>query len=184
MVHMEFSNEMVEILREMKGKTFKSYECSIDGIAEKYIWGTIRINLGQYAVDIINREKPVEYFDSVEGLSGFECQKMNLKDDYNEFVVKDSFVYLVDEKIQSVKIVRDRININAGEYKISFDTAVIITTRYNCYTISRGHYFSEEMFFLSDKTEMHPYPISRIIDDWNDPEDEGTVDVQRRIIEL
>ena len=47
-----FSEDMIEVLAEMKGKTFKSYECVKMGTSMTY--GKCRLNLGTFSIDLYN----------------------------------------------------------------------------------------------------------------------------------
>ena len=126
-----FSKDMLEVLAEMKGKTFKSYECV--KMETSMTYGKCRLNLGTFSIDLYNYIHPMPFFGKTEDIPYFSCERMEKDSEYVTCEKSTPHVYMIDEKIQSVEIVNDEINVNDGEYEITIDQALIIRTRDNVF---------------------------------------------------
>jgi len=177
MVNMTFTQEMIGIIASIKGQTMISYECAeIDEWSRTY--GNFRINMDGYSIEITNEQKVVPFFDTTEDIAGFDCKKVEPQSTYTPGVIGDVQVVPVDEIVHSVEIITDVINVNHGEYEISFDNAIIIHTEYQTIMFSRDIWFSE-VITISDNDDFDSiYPVESMVEEWsNDGEDE--VSVQR-----
>lgn len=174
-----FSKEMLDVLAEMKGKTFKSYECVKMGTNMTY--GKCRLNLGQFSVDLYNYIHAMPFFDQTEDIPYFSCERME-KD--SEYVVCERnsipHVYMIDEKIQSVEVVTDEINVNDGEYEITIDQALIIRTRDNIYSFYKGWMYSEIINIAVDRNYETVYDLENVKYEWGDSGQDPTI-VKRTI---
>lgn len=85
-----FSEDMLKVLAEMKGKTFKSYECVKMGTSMTY--GKCRLNLGTFSIDLYNYVHPMPFFDKTEDVPYFSCERME-KD--SEYVSCEKTVFLM-----------------------------------------------------------------------------------------
>lgn len=177
MIEMKFTQEMVDMISAMKGQTMVSYQCAeIDEWSRTF--GNFRINMEDYSIDVSNEEKEIPFFDATEEVTGFECEKVHSQTEYTPGVLTDVQVIPVEEKIQSIEIITDEINVNHGEYEIAFDTALIIHTEYQTIMFSRDVWFSE-IIHISDNDDYDSvYPIDSVIEHWNN-EGDYEVDVQR-----
>ena len=162
-----FSEDMLEVLAEMKGKTFKSYECGKMGTSMTY--GKCRLNLGTFSIDLYNYIHPMPFFGKIEDIPYFSCERME-KD--SEYVACEQdyipHVYMIDEKIQSVEIVNDEINVNDGEYEITIDQALIIRTRDNVYSFYKDWMYSEVINIAVDRNHETVYDVEKVEYDWSD----------------
>lgn len=167
MVEAKFTSEMLEVLKDLKGKTFKSYECNKigDNCCNQYC----RINLGTYSIELTNYESELPFFDSTEDIPVFECLKVD-KDSAPNISDKCDrpHVYMVDEVIKNVSIINDVINVNDGEYIISIDQALVLETRNNIRSFYKDWMFSENINFYTDRKESHAYEIDKVKYDWSD----------------
>ncbi len=140
MVDLTISEEMIEILASMKGKTLKSIEGDY-AFKWKEFFQPVRLNLGQYAVEI--------YIDYVE-VKWFWGEDELVDDEDNCFVIKKTDLsghnypegwevvqFLKDEKISEVILVRDSIKTNKDDEIIS-DTGIVIKTSEKVYSFSRS----------------------------------------------
>ena len=133
-----FTKEMLEILKRMKGKTFKSYKCRKTSPTSFY--GKCRLNMGNFSIDLYNytHEMPYCGFFEIEDIAVFSCEYAEKN---SEFIPCEkgavAHVYMVDEIIKSIEIINDEINVDNGEYEISVDQALVIKTNRGepgCYT--------------------------------------------------
>ncbi len=164
MVNACFDKEMKNILKEMIGKTFKSYEYSLEDRYNPMQF--LRINMGTFAIDFSNEQKPVEFFGANEDVAYFSCVKVKLTDKFPYGI--ETKEYMIDEKVKDVQIVTDIINVNDGEYEIKIDQALIIFTNYNVYSFSKGWMFDEEIKISKDRKDINVYDIENVKKDWSD----------------
>ena len=146
MIEAKFTSDMRNIIRSMKGKTFKSYE----GVPEFQdpsveFYGNFRINLGRESMDFTNLEQPTEFVGTIEDVSQFKCEKADIKSEFEPYLAGPHLVYMVNERIKSVAIVIDRVYVPAEDYEIEFDMALVIRTTHSVYTFSRGWYYWESI---------------------------------------
>lgn len=165
MVNAVFTDEMIEILRTMKGKTLKSYECE-SGERWNHPYGCVRLNLGEYAVDLTNEVHDLEFFGRIEDIPYFECEKKELSDPFRWN--KKTEAYMVDEKIKEVVIVTDEIDIPLEKYSIVTNRAVILRCEYNYYVFDREWYYGELIFIKIGKTMPELYSTEKVAYDWGD----------------
>ncbi len=161
----KFTNEMIEIIKTIKGKTFCSYDCA-KFLDEAY--GNIRINLNDFSIEFLNETKETHFWDSFEDISCFSCKKVDINSTFKPYCDEDFQNYSINEKIQQIQIISDTISINNKEYEISFDMAVIINTEKHNYIFSRGWFFGEVISINVDKNYDEIYPVKQVIDDWDD----------------
>lgn len=121
-----FSEDMLTILAEMKGKTFKSYECVKMGTC--MVYGKCRLNLGTFSIDLYNYIHPMPFFGKTEDIPYFSCERMKKDSEYVTCEKSIPHVYMIDEIIKSVEIVNDEINVNNGEYQITIDPTTVKRT--------------------------------------------------------
>ena len=76
----KFSDYMIDVLEEMKCKTFKSYECVRMGTSMAY--GKCRLNLGTFSIDLYNYVHPMPFFDMTEDIPYFTCERMEKDSEY------------------------------------------------------------------------------------------------------
>ena len=169
MIQAIFTENMTELLRSMKGKTFKSYEYLRDTpfpTAE----GNLRINLGRFAIDLFCLFREVEYFGETEEMSILSCAKADLKSDFEPYLIGEARQYLVDEVVKGVEVVRDHVDYNEGECVIDMDVALVIRTNFNTYTFSRGIWFSETLDIAESKSPDEVVGVPSIEELWYDDE--------------
>ena len=170
MVNARFTEEMIKILSDMKGITFVSYECD-EGHGFPRAYGNFRINLEDYSVDVSNEIRGLPFFGKVEEVAMFSCKKVDSKTPYEPGVIGETRLVPVEEKIESVEIVTDEINVNNGEYEIVFDSALIIKTEYQTIMFSKDVWFSE-IINISDNDDYDSvYTIDSVIEHWNNEGD-------------
>ena len=183
MVKAKFTFEMREILKNMKGKTFKSYE----GAPERFrghieFYGNVRINLGRESIDFTNLEQPTEFAGTIEDVSCFACEKAEKNSEFQPYLAGPHLVYMVNERIKSVAIVVDRVFVPDEDYEIEFDMALVVRTTHNVYTFTRGWYYWESIEVFVDKDKEMPYPVEQAQGDWDNIQ--NGVTITRRIEEL
>ena len=186
MVDMTFKPEMRGLLAKMKGKTFKSFECRyFDWWG--YIVSPLRINLGSFALGIQCRHEEVggwQELDEYDFPTCFICEEMSLDE---PFLPKSKEIeeFLIGEKITGVEIVNDLIEFD-GEPRGSIDQALVVRTKHNVYTFSRGIWFDTIMLFNKGEDMEMRYTVEKCADDWAEgPEGQETpANVIRTVIAL
>ena len=162
----KFTTEMEDVLRELKGKTFKSIECY--KTTPDSVYGKCRLNLGTFAVDLYNYIHTMPFFGVQEDIPLFTCERMDKKSIFEPCEQgKTAHVYMIDEKITGVEVVNDLINVNHGEYEISLDQALIIRTKYNVYSFYKGWMYSELINISSDRRDTIVYDLDKVEYDWS-----------------
>lgn len=165
MVDAKFNIEMIEILKSMKGKTFKSYEYeSLDKWGNPY--GCVRLNLGRYAVDLTNFVQEINFFGKIEDIPVFKCEKKELSDPF--CIDTETVANMVDEVIKEVFIVTDVITVPDCKYSVAIDRAVVIKCEFNYYVFSKEWYYGELIFIRFGKEMPLIYPIEKVAFDWGD----------------
>ena len=177
MIDARFSKDMITVLSNMKGKTFVSYECE-KGYGLPTTYGNFRINLDDYSIDVFNEVESRPFFDTIEDIAIFSCKKVNSKTPYVPYVIAETKVVPIEENIKAVEIITDEINVNDGEYEITFDEALIIHTEYQTIMFSKGVWFSESITISQDGNYGKVYPVDKVIEDWNN-DGEYKVEVKR-----
>lgn len=184
MVELRFTDEMRQILSSMKGKLFKSYQGAplhVDGYV--LFFGSVRVNLGRKAIDITNQLEPVDFFSGKDDLSCFRCESIDKSSPFDQYITGPLMEFMVDERIQSVSIVTDRIRVQNNGYEIELDTALVIQTECGFYTFTRDWYFEENITVNFDKSKAVVYEIDKVKEDWENC-GENKVTVERRMEEL
>ena len=181
MIKAKFSNVMLTIIKTMVGKVICSYECG--NMVPNEAYGNLQINLDDFAIEISNEVKELPFYDSTEEISYFTCEKKSLCEPFKPYCEEPSEKYFINENVLAVYIIEDSVSVNDGEYDINFDMAIIVETNKHKYMFSRGWFFSETIDISVDKEFNDVYPISRVVEDWSD-EDENKVDVIRTIRKL
>lgn len=177
-----FSEEMVSQLAAMKGKTFKSYECTSLG-TWGYADGIVRINLGRYAVDITCDLHALEEPGGYDEMTWLSCSVVPLKSDFIARIDSEPRQYMVNEVITGVELVRDRVSDRRDDSVIVMDMAVVIRTKYHTFTLSRDVSFDDTIAVDVSDAGSPPGGIGPIGKVWPESED-GTVGVSRETLTL
>ena len=183
MIEAKFNLAMREIIKGMKGKTFKSYE----GVPEFQdvpveFYGNFRINLGKESIDFTNLARTTEFAGTIEDVFCFECERAEQDSEFQPYLAGPHLVYMVNERIRSVAIVADKVYVPDEDYEIEFDMAFVLRTKYNIYTFTRGWYYWESIEVHIDRNKELPYPTEKVQADWDNIQ-EG-VTISRRMEEL
>lgn len=175
MVIAKFTDEMINILSEIKGKRFISFECEEDdGFSRSF--GNIRINFEDYSIELINDIEALPFYDSIEDIAVFSCKKVDSNVPFEPMAITETRIVPVDEVVKSIKVINDEIVVNDGEYSITIDEGLVIYTESQTYMFSKGIWFSEIINISSNDDINSIYPIESVINDWNnDGEDKVVV---------
>ena len=182
------TNEMLELLSQAKGKMLKSYEYFHDA-PENYAFGSVRLNFARYSIDVDNYEEGFSVFGRVEDVPRFTCVKVNRKDPFGAFdpaLEKKTRVYLVDERVEGVQVVRDEVRVTrddgTGEHLL-VDQALRVFTPRTVLTFWRDWFYSEVIRIDAGPEPCEIMPVEKVKYDWGD-EGEDPTEVTRTIIEL
>ena len=187
MIHAVFTDEMMELLRAMKGKVFKSYQCIMDNRWHR-TEGNVRINLGRSSIDLNCYLHDVDYFGEPEEMAFFTCTSADPKSEFRPYVAGDAQVYMVDEPITGIELVRDHVVHNNGECVIDMDIALVVQTKFHTITFSRGIWYSETIVIAVSNPGEAPASLEPVEDLWYDDapyeEPSFTTEVERAFIVL
>ena len=184
MIYARFTEEMQEMLKGLKGKTFKSYVYNKEGRFER-AYGNLRINLGRSAIDVMCVQHPVDdYFGEPEDMAFFTCEQTDPKSVFVPYIAGRPLAFMVDETITGVELVNDYVDYDDGDCVIDMDIALVIRTKFHTFTFSRGMWFDETISIGVGGTDEAPAGISTIEELWYDEEDEAAPVVRRSVIVL
>lgn len=185
MVEAIFTEEMTEVLRGLKGKVLKSYECLMEAHGRSgSTYGNLRINLGRSSVDLNCEFQAVDdYFGEPEELTIFTCKPVNRDEPFVPHVVGLAKAYMVNERISRVALVRDHVDYGNGDCVIEMDIALLIRTKYHTFAFSRESWFDEAIMISATSPEKEPARIPSTRELWLDSSD-LSVEVSREVIEL
>ena len=129
------------ILAEMRGKTLKSYQLAVAGGGGLLADRSVRLNLGQHAVDLNCCDFTFEVGGRPAELAALLCERMSLNDDFGPDADAPVRAYAVGERITGVELVSDRVELEGGE-ALGIDVAVAVRTAYAVYTFARESWAS------------------------------------------
>jgi len=163
MIEARFTNEMIDLLKCLKGVEFVGYSATDLYAGETIYDGKVYLQVGTKTIKISNEEKQIPWFKSkdlsdLENIFSFSCLE-TIEQGEQKFVVK--------ERIKSVKIITDYINIPQKNYEIALDMALVIVTEAHSYIISRGWIFGEYLDINMDKGFDDIYSLSQVKEEWN-----------------
>ena len=170
-----FNSQMLDELSSMIGKTLKEikYDATADSIAG---FGNIALLVDNQILEISNRED-MEGFDEDYESSHFTCRYV---DKFIPVVNKiDVKIMPINEVVKDINIINDLIDVDSQDYHIDYDMAIEIVTDQHKYVISRGYYYSEIITISVDKEMDEIYPMSQVIEDWQDDDTPLEVKVNR-----
>lgn len=175
MVYAALNDNMISLLKNLKGAKFISYEC-----AKTYntAYGNLRINTDKGSLELSNIEKTLPFFDIEEDIACFECKISNPNVEFKPYCIEPFGVFKIGETIESIEIINDIVNVNQGEYQISIDRAIIIKTDKGIIMFSRGIWFSEEIGICENDDYDGKYSIDEVIEVWSN-QGENIVSVNR-----
>lgn len=181
-----FTEDMLKTLSSMKGKTLKAI-VGVFHFGLTNVHGNFRLVLGQFAVDIECKSFIAELLDLdgkifTEDFPRFCCQKKDLKDKFEPYVVSKPISFMINEVITEVLLIRDEIRASNGEH-VHLDQALVVKTTEKAYTFSRCEWFFSDIdISVSDKIEGF-MPVKKVKELW---EGEGrySVDVDRKFLFL
>ncbi len=180
MVYATFTEDMIRLLKELKGARFLSYECE-DTNGDAY--GNLRINTDKMSVELTNIQQIMPFYTDEEEIACFACAKVDPEKKFKPYCITDTCKVDVGDKILGISIVSDEITMNDGEYEISFDRAVIITMEKRILMFSRDIWFSEVIDISEHDNYDLRYPITEVIEAWSN-EGRDKVEVKRTRKEL
>lgn len=160
MIEAVFTKDMIEVLRNLKGKVFKSYECLMEANGRtSSTYGNLRINLGRSSVDVDCKLRVVDdYFGEPEEIAAFSCEPADPKKPFVPYVRGVAKAYMVDERIKGVALVRDHVDYDNGACIIDIDVAIAIRTSYHTFTFALESWF-DEAITISVAESGHPIDL-------------------------
>lgn len=168
-----FNDQMIDTLSSMIGKTLKEIKYDEDNCTG---FGNVALIVDEQILEISNRED-MDGFDEEYESSHFACSYVE------EFIPvvnnADIKTMTINEVVQDINIVNDLIDIDSQDYHIDYDMAIEIVTDQHKYVISRGYYYSEIITISVDKEMDEIYPVSKVIEDWQDDDTPLEVKVNR-----
>ena len=175
MVYVTLNADMIELLKNLKLSNFISYEC-----ARTYntAYGNLRINTDKGSIELSNIEREMPFFDVTEDIACLECKVSNSDVGFKPYCVEPFEIFKINEKIENIEIINDVIEVNDGEYEISFDRAIIFKTDKKYIMFSRDIWFSEVITINENNDYDAVYSIEEVVEAWSN-EGENKVNVIR-----
>lgn len=180
MVYATLNEDMIELLKNLKLSNLISYECAI---TYNTVYGNLRINTDKYSVELSNIEKEMPFFDITEDIACFECKISDPSIKFKPYCIEPFEVFEIGEKIEDVEVINDVIDVNDGEYEISFDRAIIFRTDKRNIMFSRNIWFSEVITISENVDYDAIYSIDEVVEAWSN-DGENKVNVIRKIRKL
>ena len=165
MVYATLNEDMVELLKNLKFSNFISYEC---GKTHNTAYGNLRINTNKGSIELSNIEREISFFDITEDVACFECKVSNSAIEFKPYCIEPFEVFEIDGKIENIEIINDVIEVNDGEYEISFDRAIIFRTDKKDIMFSRDIWFSEVITINENDDYDAVYSIDEVVEAWSD----------------
>lgn len=168
MVYATLNDDMIELLKNLKFSNLISYE---GGKIHNTVYGNLRINTDKYSVELSNIEKTMPFFDITEDVACFECKVSDPAIEFKPYCIEPFERFEIDAKINSIEIINDVIDVNNGEYEISFDRAIIFRTDKRDIMFSRDVWFSEVITISENDDYDAVYSIDEVAEVWSDEGD-------------
>ena len=173
----EFKIKEVDVLKDLKGKVLNKI------IYTDPVFAKVLLNFNEYNI-IINNNNNVheETFTDLEEelISYFTIDKVNNDNDSDIFNGEKQYTLDINEKITSIEVVNDLINID-DKYEVSYDSAIILITDKHQYTISRDWFFMETMEISVDKDIDDVLNKDTIIEQYKGDNNSINVSINRSI---
>ena len=154
---------MRDMLAQMKSKTLKSFEIApLSNGRDLMSDCTVRLTLGQCAIDINCFEFTYSFAGSAVDFSQLLCERRHLLDDFQPWSDAPSRAYAVGERITGVELVSEHIVLAGGE-ALDIDVAIAVRTAHAVYTLTRESWTSTNICIaISDELA-----VSREVDERN-----------------
>ncbi len=181
MIKLKFTNDMLTLLKTLKGQCFLSYEKERNIINDNSAYGNIRLNFEKTSIDLVNEQELYNGFE--EELACFSCIEVDTNQKFVPTAVGETEIVLKKGKVNKIEIITDIINLNHGEILIESDSAISFYTDCGCYTFARTAWFSEVIFILFNKDFDSICPISSVAETWSNDE-KSAVAINRKTSEI
>ena len=164
-IDLRFTEEMINELKALKGKTLKSYD--------HYPWpkegsnlGFMRLNFAKFAIDLESDFVPI----TVTGYNGepfadestcYMCKRVKVGESH---VIPKTWKmrrYLVGETVSEVMVVRDTVTESNGDVFL-LDEAIVLKTEESTITISKGCDVDSSLFIRKSNRIYFQRRISKI----------------------
>ena len=180
----EFNKEEVELLKSLINKSIISYSYGKDEMHKDMTMGNMLLNIDNNYYEITNYEEPMVFFDSEEEVNNFSIKSINSSKDFSTYIQDIEIVdKIVNQKIDSIEIVKDTITLTTDDYEYIIDRAIIFhLSNKEDLIISTGWYFGEFIYILQNENNI--YSIENVIDDWKFDDESKIVDVVRNKIAI
>lgn len=180
MVYVTLNEDMILLLKSLKYSNLISYE---GAKTHNTFYGNLRINTDKCSIELSNIEKTMPFFDITEDIACLECKLSNPQIEFKPYCIEPFEVFKIDGRIENIEIVNDVIDVNDGEYEISFDRAIIFRTEEKDIMFSRDIWFSEVITINENDNYDTVYPIDEVVETWSN-DGENKVNVIRTIRKL
>lgn len=182
MIRAQFDSEMLEILKETVGKRFVSYECGTGEEKWNRTYGNLRLNFEDFAVDLLNEEKPFQTPYGVDDFACFSCTKMKHSCAFHPYVNEPTKVHPINETITKVEIFQDTIRKKQMDFEFCCDTAILFHMPTRTIMFSRRGVCDEGIYIASASDFDKIYPISKVVEDWEMGEIPVSVERNRTVL--
>ena len=177
MINAILTDKMKQILLNAKSNRFISYEYGKNDVLPR-AFGNIRINFDTFSIDLTNEEHSLSFFGKNEDITHFACEKVNPNTPFEPATVTETKITTVNKLITDIELITDTINVNNGEYQITFDVAIVFRMKNDIIMFARDTWFSELITIADNDDYDQVFSIDDVKEAWSN-DGEYQVDVQR-----
>ena len=132
------------ILHECLGKVLKSIELVPEKASDGLLaYGCVRINLHRTSLDVTNEDELIEFAGYQEERPVLACERIAEAKAIPISGTAETRLYLVDDVINSIEIVRDFIRSDANAWAETVDVALVLHCNQASYIIAKIDTISE-----------------------------------------
>ena len=170
-----FTDEMLGILKEMKGKKLNSI-CCVEDLKEQHEFpyvacGNLFLNVEGEYIELSRYLQNKNFYATNEEWGVFACKKYNKDKELKHYVKTNKERqknYLINENIVGIKIIRDNIKFVPEGCELEIDEALVIKTTEKYYIFLRNAIWSEDILIYRENRNYIKYipTIKKEQNDW------------------
>lgn len=167
------TDEMKEILKELKGKRIITFEGAFEKDWNR-LYAYFRINMDNESIDFNNEEAYVEFIGEKEEVAYLKCQNSIHKTIADEFGLATNYSsskIFVDDIVKEINIISETIS-KEGNDILEYDKGIEIVTEKHTYMFYTKSWFDEYIYYSIDNNCFDElYPIQEDIEVYKNGED-------------
>ena len=187
-INANFSKEELQLLKELKGKEFKSYQHGDFLSIRNMSYGKIRLVFQDKAIEITNDLVPVYYDNENDDVGMFRCMEVQKDSPYDSGIEEETIETIVNETVKEVSVNEDIITISdpktgSGCFCFVYDNAVIIETDKNLYTFYSYSQYNDSVSYSHNEKFEQLFSVKDQKRNWSSPGINKVV-IERKSIKL